>query len=143
MTEKEQVPATLEQLEKAWEVRERPFTSATPVIGPLLVWLRTAWNNVSTKWYVRGVIEQQNAFNRLVVAQFREVERGFEAVGRRLGAVDGRVVAQDREQSEIIHDMGEVAAQLVQLRRQLEALEERVGRMEGRGTEDGEGIVNC
>jgi hypothetical protein len=143
MNQETQPPPALEQMETAWEVQERPFTSPTPLIGPLLAWLRTAWNNISTKWYVRAVIQQQNEFNRLTVQQFHEVNhevnRRFEAAGTRLTALDGRLttfdgrltafdgrlVAQDHDQSDLVHDVGELTAHIVQLKRQLEVLEER------------------
>jgi septal ring factor EnvC (AmiA/AmiB activator) len=130
MQPEKQPPAVLEQLETAWEVQERPFTSPTPVIGPLLAWLRTAWNNIATKWYVRAVVQQQNEFNRLAVQQFHEVEQGFAATATQQTALDGRLVAQDHEQSDLIHDVGELTAQLIQLKRQLQAMEERLVALE-------------
>jgi septal ring factor EnvC (AmiA/AmiB activator) len=140
MNQENQPPAALEQMETAWEVQERPFTSPTPIIGPLLVWLRTAWNSISTKWYVRVVIQQQNQFNRLTVAQFHEVEQEFEAADTRLAALDGRVVAQDHDQSDLVHDVGELTAQVVQLKRQLQRIEERLIKLEqesGRNEQSG------
>ena len=123
MNQENRPPATLEQLEAAWEVQEPPFTSPTPVLGPLLAWLRNAWNSVSTKWSVRGVIQQQNEFNRLTVQQFHQVERESQATSARL-------LAQDHDQSDLVHDVGELTAQLIQLNRQLLAMEERLVKLE-------------
>jgi GT2 family glycosyltransferase len=53
---------------------ERPFTSAVPLIGPLIARFRTAWNNVASRWYLGHLMAQQNEFNRLVVAQLARHE---------------------------------------------------------------------
>ena len=44
-------------------LKETRFTSPTPVIGPLMVKLRYAWNWMSTKWYVLPVLMQQSNIN--------------------------------------------------------------------------------
>lgn len=91
------------------QIEERPFTSTTPLIGPLLVWLRTAWNNVSTKWYVRPMLTQQNSYNQLVA--------------ERLSDIDNRLIALDREQAQLIHDMAELQTQFTQMARLLQSIE--------------------
>ena len=59
-------------LAAAAELRERPFTSSVPVLGPLLARLRAAWNNVASRWYLNHLMIQQSEFNRLAA---REIER--------------------------------------------------------------------
>jgi hypothetical protein len=44
-------------------VRERPFTSDVPGFGQLIVLIRRGWNWMSTKWWVRPLVRQQNDFN--------------------------------------------------------------------------------
>ena len=107
--------------EKA-EVREQPFRSETAVVGPLIARFRELWNAVATKWYVRPLLEQQNRFNRLVVA--------------RLHDQDARLVAQDREQTALTHDVAALAAQLTQAKRRLASLEQRLARLEARLEEE-------
>lgn len=53
---------------------ERPFTSAVPLLGPLIARFRAAWNNVASRWYLGHLMAQQNEFNRLVVAQLARHE---------------------------------------------------------------------
>lgn len=98
------------------EVQERPFTSPTPVAGRLIAWFRAAWNSVSTKWYVRPLLQQQNEFNRLVVQQMEEQ--------------DARLVEQDRDQVALTRTIAELTAEVIQLRRQLELWEERASESE-------------
>ncbi len=44
-------------------LQERPFTSRGAVFGRLIVAVRSLWNSVSTKWYVRPLVQQQTVFN--------------------------------------------------------------------------------
>lgn len=97
------------------EVEERPFTSHTPLVGPLIARFRAAWNRISTQWYVRPLLAQQNRYNRLLA--------------ERLHDVDARLVAQDRALTQLTHDLAETSAQLAQARQELAALRaERVDR---------------
>lgn len=98
------------------EIEEQPFRSEAPIVGPLIVVVRTLWNSVSTKWYVRPLLRQQNRFNRLLV--------------ERLHDHDVRLIAQDRDQVATRHDLAELAAQLRQTNRLLAAIDRRLQRLE-------------
>jgi hypothetical protein len=106
-------PLALAELGEKWEVQEPEFTSATPVFGPLIVRVRRAWNSIATKWYVRAIVQQQNELNYQLF--------------QRLADADARLAEMDRDLSAAIHDMGELAAQVVQLERRLNALEAQMG----------------
>lgn len=45
------------------QIREQPFVSHAPIIGPFIIRLRYAWNWMSTKWWVLPMVAQQNRFN--------------------------------------------------------------------------------
>lgn len=94
------------------QIKERPFTSATPVIGPLLAWFRAMWNSVATKWYVRPILAQQNAYNHQVAL--------------RLKLQDGRLVAQDEEQTAQARNIAELTAQVVRLNQRVAELEDQL-----------------
>jgi GT2 family glycosyltransferase len=64
----------LSALEAAQTIQERPFTSNVPVLGRLIVAIRSLWNSVSTKWYVRPLIQQQIVFNAQVVGYLRVLQ---------------------------------------------------------------------
>lgn len=102
-------------LEKA-EVTERPFQSPTPVIGPLLAWFRTQWNNVATKWYVRPLLAQQNQYNQLA-AQL-------------LADHDGRLIAQDHDQTTLTRQTAELTLQIKQMNHLLQSIDQRLARLE-------------
>lgn len=98
------------------DVSEQPFRSQAPVVGPLIAWVRSLWNSVATKWYVRPMLAQQNRFNRLLV--------------ERLVDHEARLIEQDREQTTLTHDLADVAAQLQQTNRLLQAIDRRLQRLE-------------
>jgi hypothetical protein len=98
------------------EIKELPFRSSTRFVGPIIARLRSLWNSVSTKWYVRPMLQQQNEFNRLLVERLRDH--------------DARLIEQDREQTALAHNLAEVTAQLQQTNRLLHAIERRLQRLE-------------
>ncbi len=55
------------------KLHAQPFTSDTPVFGQVIVWIRTAWNWMSTKWYVLPLVQQQNAFNASVAQAWSDL----------------------------------------------------------------------
>jgi hypothetical protein len=118
-------PTTLSQLQQKWQVQERPFQSNTAVIGSLIARLRQSWNSISTKWYVRPLIQQQNEFNHLAVRQLEDIAFRFEEL-------NGRLIAQDKDQSALVHDVGELTAQLIQTNRLLQSIDERLSQLEKR-----------
>ena len=175
-SESTDLASPLNQLRIKQRIQEQPFVSHVPIFGPLIARLRAAWNSVSTKWYVRPLLQQQNEFNELAVNQLtvqdarlqhqearlseqearlgdHEVrlgdhERRFEGQAVRLSDLDAQLtdrvelheirvhdhdawlVAQDREQSELVHDLAEIRLQLIQMNRLLQDLNQRVERLE-------------
>lgn len=59
---------TLDQLRSTATLREHRFRSRVPLVGPLIAWFRELWNGMSTRWYVRPLIQQQSEFNEQIVA---------------------------------------------------------------------------
>ncbi|MEO6457294.1 MAG: glycosyltransferase family 2 protein [Chloroflexia bacterium] len=57
----------------SWRVRERPFSSSAPLIGPLVARLRSRVNNLSTRWYVQPILQQQVDHNASVARTLREM----------------------------------------------------------------------
>lgn len=63
-----------------FQLVEPSFVSSTPVVGPLIVTVRRLWNWMSTKWYVKGVIDQQNQFNTFFVESLRALDLSMQAM---------------------------------------------------------------
>lgn len=103
-------------------IEERPFHSELPLIGPLIAGFRSLWNNVATRWYVRPLLDQQNEFNRILVERIQEQE--------------GRLIALDREQTLLRHDLAENEAQLVHLQQRLQRAEEQLAQQPAAAREE-------
>jgi len=159
MNDKSTTPRSpLQLLQTRQQIQEQPFVSHVPLFGPLIARLRSAWNSVSTKWYVRPLLQQQNEFNELAANQLIDQDTRLQEQQVRLGDHERRLsdhehrlgeqaaysanlearvhdhdawlVAQDREQSELVHDLAEVRVQLTQMNRLLHDLDQRVSRLE-------------
>jgi hypothetical protein len=124
-------------LQSRQTLREHRFHSDVPLLGPLIARFRECSNSVSTKWYVRDLIEQQNAFNAAVVAQLRTYEDrllNLEVqidVLKQTTHIEGWLIQQDRQQTALIHDLAELTAQLALKSQALSDLEQRLARLEG------------
>ena len=110
-----------------WQVEERPFTSPTPLIGPLIARLRTLWNNIATKWYVRPLIQQQNEINWHIVHHLQAITERQEQILQQQQIImqrqqfqDERLIAQDQDQTHLFHDTAEITAHLIQLKQYLD-----------------------
>jgi len=55
-------------------LREHDFRSSVPLIGPLIQWTRRILYQLTAKWAVWVVIQQQNQINRMVEEWLREQE---------------------------------------------------------------------
>ncbi|MFN8483724.1 MAG: hypothetical protein U0768_11860 [Anaerolineae bacterium] len=82
----------LDVLERQAAVFERPFLSQVPVLGPAIAGVREGWNSVSTKWYVRPMLQQQNEFNLAVVRLLGDLTRQVAALEERLAALEAAAV---------------------------------------------------
>ncbi len=102
--------AALVRLSEAAVLRERPFRSDVPMLGPLIARFRAAWNNIASRWYVAHLMQQQNEFNELAVTQIERYENEL------------------REQMELLEEQivttGELENEIRQLKQRLRALRE-------------------
>jgi GT2 family glycosyltransferase len=73
-----QLQRETQSLNQQWEVTPQPFESDVAVLGPLIVAFRSFVNDLSTRWYVQALLDQQVSFNanvvRLLNAQAAEFE---------------------------------------------------------------------
>lgn len=90
----------LDEIGSLWILREMPFKSNAPVVGQAIVAVRTFWNWMSTKWYMRSILQQQTAFNGAVVQVLNqailEQERLAAEVDRMTALVQEQQVQLDR-----------------------------------------------
>jgi O-antigen chain-terminating methyltransferase len=80
---------TAQEINGRWQVKELPFDSHVPLIGPLIARFREAWNSVACKWHVRRILEQQVQFNRSVA----EMTTCVQTLADELSAIDHSIRA--------------------------------------------------
>ena len=83
---------TLLQLLDQGTLVEPVFTSNTPVVGFLIVAFRRAWNWMSTKWYVRPILQQQTAINAQLIELVAEMTQWQELQAVELAVLKARLV---------------------------------------------------
>jgi GT2 family glycosyltransferase len=124
------------ELEKRQVLNEFEFSSNQPIIGPALAAVRRAWNEVSTKWYVRAIIQQQMAFNALVARLLDEQDIQGEASANDISLLAAELInmRQEFEKSivELRQEMDQLQLQLKRIEQTLAAREE-TARAEGLG----------
>jgi GT2 family glycosyltransferase len=76
------------------EVAPRPFSSGIPGVAAV----RTAWNWMSTRWYLAPILEQQNRFNR-------EAAEALARIEDRLARMEARQELQAGWLVELDHDL--------------------------------------
>jgi hypothetical protein len=99
------------EAEQWWEVQERPFVSSVPFVGPLIAGIRTLWNSVSTKWFVRGILQQQNQVNYILAKRSEMQSQIWSEL--------------DRDQTRLTTQLAEIMFRLEKIEARLAALEER------------------
>ncbi len=104
-------------------LREHRFHSDVPLVGPLIARFREAWNDVSTRWYVRPLIEQQNALNSAMVSRLLELQA-------MVADTESWLTQQDQQHTALTHDLAELSAQLALKSRTLSDLEQRLALLE-------------
>lgn len=109
-------PSALARLSAAAVLEERPFASTTPLIGPLIARFRSAWNDVASRWYLRHLMEQQNAFNRLAVemianyeAETREIQELVELLEEQV-VISSEMSVRLQELEALVKEMEQEAA---------------------------------
>jgi GT2 family glycosyltransferase len=105
-------------------LQEPGFHSDVPMIGPLIAGFRETWNNVSTKWYVRLILQQQVAFNRLAAALLDDLSSQAGASASDLTLLAGELTRMNRCFEEVLsHVRDEMAGFRERLERVEDALE--------------------
>jgi len=77
-------------------IQEPMAVSPRPVIGRALVFVRKAMFHLFFKWYMRPVVEQQNAFNQTASRLVQDLLQAEERLARQLREMDARLTALEK-----------------------------------------------
>ena len=112
-------PADWQRLEEAGRIESQPFSSTTPLLGPLFARLRDIWAGVSTKYYISGLNEQQNAFNQAFIEELQAIEE-------RLRAFEDKRMKQEADQRDLSWEIKTVQQELNKTYRLIARIESRL-----------------
>ena len=77
-------------------IQEPIALSPRPVLGKWIVFSRKAFFHLFLKWFMRPVLEQQNAFNQTAGRLIQDLVQGQEKLSRQLREMDARLTALER-----------------------------------------------
>jgi hypothetical protein len=92
-----QLSNTLANARSVALVREIPFVSDAPVFGRFIVMVRNAWNWMSTKWWVRPILTQQNNFNSELVSSLQNALQVMHLTALTIGRLTMLTTTQQAE----------------------------------------------
>jgi GT2 family glycosyltransferase len=114
----------LNRLAQKAQVREGPFRSQTPIIGPIIVQLRSLWASVAAREQARSFTMQQNEINRMLINELREIENRFQAVEVGFLDHDEKQVGIKQHQSVVRAELSHAYELLDSIKARLERIEE-------------------
>ncbi len=116
-------PSLWQELENVSQVEPRPFTSAAPVLGPLIARLRYLWASIAVKTYTGALKTQQNEFNQAAADELRAVE-GW------LREISNVWMRQEGERRELSSELAAIHQELNKTYRALSRIESRIRNLE-------------
>jgi hypothetical protein len=115
----------LDQLQSAATLQEYRFRSQIPLVGPLIARFRELWNGVSTRWYVRPLIQQQSEFNKQIATLLATQAAALRAAASQRTQDEARLARHEEQ-------LANTEARLAQCEERLIACEGHLGRQETR-----------
>ena len=86
------LPASLRLMYERRYPEEPVCTSHRPLLGPLIVFAKKSAFRLFAQWYLRALVQQQNAFNRAATMALKDLFERQRSLDERL-----QRLAQDRE----------------------------------------------
>lgn len=113
----------LTALSEMWQLKEQPFTSNIPILGSAIAAFRAKFNEISTRWYVQPLIQQQNRFNVAVLEMLHCAHRRCES---QLLTSAARQADTMRDAAGNIRELTLLAEHLAELEHELATLAQRL-----------------
>ena len=77
-------------------IQEPICVSPRPIFGRWIVFARKAFFHLLMKWYLRPVLEQQNAFNQTASRLVQDLVQSQEKLARQLRELEARLAAVEK-----------------------------------------------
>ncbi len=113
----------LDELAAKGHLEPQPFTSTTPVVGPLLAQLRSLWAAIAVRESVSDITRQQNDFNESYVQELREMLN-------RLPMPAPEWLQQDDNLGRVRQQQSDIDAELVKMYQLVASIQSRLERLE-------------
>ena len=97
------VESLVEDTSRYSTLTEFQFTSAIPVIGPILAALRSAFSSIAARWVARALIQQQNKYNAANARVLRELLALNQVLLTRIDELENRVAIQETHAQDSSH----------------------------------------
>lgn len=104
-----------EELQSRQVIREQPFVSQVPVVGPLIAALRQQWHNFAVRWSIVPVIQQQVRFNVQVSDLLRLQMHMDDLLREALRHAQRTSIGHERDIAENMREINEIAERLAAL----------------------------
>ncbi len=108
-----------EELQSRRVIREQPFVSQAPVVGPLIAALRQRWHDLAVRWSIVPVIHQQVQFNTQVGEFLRLQMQMDDQLRVALQRSQQSALGLERDIAENMREINEMAERLAVLLRTL------------------------
>lgn len=102
-------------------LREHDFQSRVPVFGPIVQFIRRALYQLTAKWGVVVVIDQQNQINQTLTRYLCELDDRLRELDDRLRELDDRLIDQDRDLAYVSRTVAELEIRQRHLLRLIQA----------------------
>ena len=116
-------PNAQEWLAEAGRVTPQPFSSHTPLFGPLFARLRDLWAGVAAKPFVGALNAQQNALNQAFIEELSALEQ-------RMMALRQVWLERETDQRQVHQELAAIEEELFESQRLLQSIEARLARLE-------------
>ncbi|MSQ15728.1 MAG: class I SAM-dependent methyltransferase [Dehalococcoidia bacterium] len=114
----------IQRLAERHYLNELVFSSSIPVLGPVISRARQLWNSISTKWYVRHIVQQQVDFNLSAVASIQHLDQALEGLRQEIRYLEDLSVENDRYVTRLNTLMGSLSFYLQRLEAEHKSIEE-------------------
>jgi len=119
------------QLNEHRTVQPGVSRSRVPVLGPLIAWVRSGWNQVAHRYYVDPVVDGVNTFNEAAVSALDQIAAILTTLADRIVALERATASLPGQLVATQQEIARAHGQEAKLHGELDALREQVAALQG------------